>query len=863
MTFNAFAALPAELKQRPQWVCHKQKVPYNARTRKMASSTDPTTWSTFEDAYVAYQSRTNGFSGLGYVFSVDDPYIGIDLDKCRDAATGVTEEWASSYIKLLNSYTELSPSGTGYHIFVRATTTLDRHKKDAIEIYNKDRYFTITGKHLDGTPLTIEERDDELQKLYTLVFPAQPARKTRPQSQTPHPLPAEKESTMPDTGKSSASQNSALMSDAEKSIIPQDSMAALMADTADNIAREDATAMLLSHTAKSIIYQDSSPVLIPDDEVVRLISRTKQSEKFDALWRGDTSDYEHNASRADMALCSLLAFYCGPNGQVQVERLFRRSGLMRTKWDEQRGNQTYGQRTIDNAYAHCETFYQAYTQHDETRKGTDSMSLHDIRYVCMCLDCSEYGDSLLFARLFKGRLVYDYTEKAWYFWQGQYWKRDDNGLVKQLVSGHVARLYALTASEVLKGATGSGQENEEKARAIAQLCKKRARQLHTLQRTLNVLQFATSSPHLSIANERWDTDPWLLGTPNGVVDLTSGSFRKGQPDDYIRTIVSAQWTGIESSCPRFERFLSEIFDDHLHKEALIGYLQRLLGYAITGLSRQAVLPILYGEEGRNGKSTLIRHLGQVLGPVAGTISNDALIDNRGRTPGSAQPYLANLQGKRLVWTSETSEGARFNIAQVKLITGGDAINARRLYENDRTFLPTHTILLLTNHKPHANATDRAFWERVKLISFNLRFIENPTQSHERPIDPDLDTTLAGEKSGILAWLVRGCLEYQKRGMDTPASVQQATRLYQKEEDPIEQFIEDECIEGDGYQITGKRFYDAYCAWSKAMNLNPMSGGTFAKRIGRRFVRNRMNRGYIYIGVGVVDTNLSDDPSSPN
>lgn len=149
------------------------KVPYNPRTGKMASSQNPGTWGSFDQAVEAYQA--GGYDGIGFVFTDEDPYVGIDLDKCRNPETGELEEWAAAIVRSLNSYTEVSPSGTGVKIFTRGSIPGDRNRTGRIEIYETGRYFTVTGRHLAGTPTTIEKRQAQLNRLYTETFPAEPA----------------------------------------------------------------------------------------------------------------------------------------------------------------------------------------------------------------------------------------------------------------------------------------------------------------------------------------------------------------------------------------------------------------------------------------------------------------------------------------------------------------------------------------------------------------------------------------------------------------------------------------------------------------------------------------------------------------
>ena len=181
------------------------------------------------------------------------------------------------------------------------------------------------------------------------------------------------------------------------------------------------------------------------------------------------------------------------------------------------------------------------------------------------------------------------------------------------------------------------------------------------------------------------------------------------------------------------------------------FLQRLLGSGIIGTTSHHVFTILYGEEGRNGKDTLFDTLKEVLGPLVGVVSNDLFVaQDKFRASGAPTPHLCNLQGNRLVWGSETRQGDKLHIAQIKLLSGGGDISTRQLHGRQYSFTPTHKLLLMTNYKPHADARDQAFWSRACLLEFGMRFVEHPKTPNERQVDPGLKEQLKEERSGILA-----------------------------------------------------------------------------------------------------------------
>ena len=297
--------------------------------------------------------------------------------------------------------------------------------------------------------------------------------------------------------------------------------------------------------------------------------------------------------------------------------------------------------------------------------------------------------------------------------------------------------------------------------------------------------------------------------------------------------------------PRWDQFLQEIFQDkpEQEREALIAFLQRLLGYGITGSTAHHVFTILYGEEGRNGKDTLLDTLKEVLGPLVGAVSNDLFVaQDKFRASGAPTPHLCDLQGKRLVWGSETRQGDKLNIAQIKLLSGGGEISTRQLHGRQYSFIPTHKLLLMTNYKPHADARDQAFWSRACLVEFGIRFVERPHAPHERQADPELKETLKEERSGILAWLVRGCLAWQQQGLAIPASICLATEKYRDEEDRILHFLTERCVMRPEVSIKASVLYEAYKAWCEENQFGRgMNATLFGNEISRRFEKKNEKR----------------------
>lgn len=455
--------------------------------------------------------------------------------------------------------------------------------------------------------------------------------------------------------------------------------------------------------------------------------------------------------------------------------------------------------------------------------------------VLDCLSRGETGDADLLTTLYRGGIIYDHTEGAWHVWTRHVWTRDKTFCVYRLVSDAVAARYLAVAADARQAG------NTDRCDALLD----RARALRNRRRVENVL-FLAARPNLGIVGDQWDRDPWLLGCANGVIDLRTGELRPGRPEDYMRCASPVEWRGLDTQCPQWDTFLQQVFQK---TPDIPPYLQRLFGYGITGLTWEAVFPILWGDNGRNGKGTLLETVGAVLGnDLALSTKADSLMDS-GRSNGNApQPFVYEMRGKRIVWASETKDGRKIDAALLKLLTGGDTLNVRTLHGKPVSFPPTHLVLLITNHRPHIPADDPATWFRVNLIPFVERFVPEPTKG-EHLSDPALKDKLLAEAPGILAWLVRGCLEWQKHGLKPPDTVKAATEEYRKDEDTLALFLKECCTIGDGHKARAGELYRTYAEWAKRYGIEPVTLSAFGRQMKKRFEHEETNV-TTYKGVGV-------------
>jgi putative DNA primase/helicase len=481
--------------------------------------------------------------------------------------------------------------------------------------------------------------------------------------------------------------------------------------------------------------------------------------------------------------------------------------------------------------------------------GTGGLTSLEILRAC---DAHEDGDAWIAIQIFRGRLCFDHSAGRWFIYTGHHW--EEANLNEQIAMlEEVIGVYGEEAKKQawlrLKAAKDRDKDAENEAKANEDKLLRRIGELQHLPRKKRILELAAAGvDSLGMTGREWNADPWKLGCANGTIVLRTGEFRPGMPEEFIRTAAPTDWAGLNAQSPQYERFLLEIFNGC---EALVAFLQRLLGCAIIGAVLEHFLVVLWGP-GRNGKSTILEVLGHTLGRLAGAVQAELLLAQKW-TRSSAGPSsdILALRGRLLAWASESGKGQQIDAGKVKWLTGGDSLVGRAPYGRDEvTFAPSHTLFLLTNHRPRVDPTDFALWERIFLIPFELSFVSEPVKPNERKSNPYLLEKLKSEASGILSWLVRGALEYQRVGLCPPESVKAATKEYQKAEDLLAHFIDDCCTIQPGAEVKAGELYEAYRAWCDVMGHRAMSGTTFGGRIKEQCPAEK--RGHVfYQGIGLL------------
>lgn len=729
--------VPQELKALPQWVCwryvtrdgKRTKMPISAKTGGPASTTDATTWASFGDATLSLEWGSH--DGIGFVFTAADDFFMIDLDSARDI--DVNAEWADEIVDRFPIYWEVSASGSGLKGIGRGKLPEGGRRRGKIELYDTERFTTITGQALDGDALG-EDCTAELAAFHAEIF--------EPVIQVGTPVQA----------------------------------------------------------------GPKTPPLT-DDEVVERALAAKNGDKFRALMAGDITGYD-SQSEAEMALVGCLKFWT--QDVEQIERILRLSSMQRDKWDR---NRTYLDRTIQNALHQPSEHYEPPSNVIDFRTrlgngggsggGADSTEPPAGDEMVPGFRLSDLGNGQRLAKRIEGKALYCFPAKRWYVYRNGAWLHDDIGWLLSEAKKSVLAMYdavsALPDKErtaLLKHALRSESERALKA------------------------AIGLAVDELPVLPDAFDQDRMLLNLTNGTLDLRTGVLRPHDPADLLSRVAPVAFDS-DATCPRWLAFLDQIFERDQHR---IDFVQKALGYCLTGSTSERVVFIAYGA-GRNGKTTLSRLIMSILGDYAKRTPTETIMAKKHES-GIPNHDLAPLVGVRFATVSETEEGRKLNVSKVKDMAGDEVMTARFLYQEEFNFRPQFKLWISTNHKPVIPGNDQAIFDRFRMIPFTYRIPEDQ-------IDKTLEAQLAAERSGILNWLLDGCLRWQREGLAPPKEVTEATDTYRQEMDQLGNFLDEMCVKGEGLMVPSGTLYAVYKKWCETNSEQPISGVWFGRNIAER------------------------------
>ena len=369
------------------------------------------------------------------------------------------------------------------------------------------------------------------------------------------------------------------------------------------------------------------------------------------------------------------------------------------------------------------------------------------------------------------------------------------------------------------------------------MCSTATQQCQSKKRLEAMIWCMRSEPDIPAQLTDFDADPWLLNVANGTLDLRTGQLRRHSCDDLISNITEVAFDR-NADCELWDAFLWRVTDKN---EDLYSYLRRFVGYLLAGDVSDQSLHFLHGI-GNNGKTVFCETIMRLLGEYAVTVSPDLIMLRRY----SGIPNdVARLRGVRAAIMNETTQGARFDEAKLKDLTGGDTLTARFLHQEFFDFRPTHRLIIRGNHKPTICGTDEGIWRRLRLVPFTVSI---PPEEQDR----DLQRKLEAELPGILNWALQGCREWQSEGLKPPTIITEAVRQYREASDGLGRFIAECCVERKLAQVKSSVLFTSYQEFCAAAGERWVSRNDFPDEMQRKgFEWKRTNTGGMFYGLELL------------
>ncbi|MBO5570561.1 MAG: nucleoside triphosphatase [Clostridia bacterium] len=769
-----FVNIPQELKQNASFCLWKRekrktgvtKVPYNPWTGTPAKTDDPSTFSDFGTAVKEY--AMGGYDGIGY--RVSEGIGAIDIDHCIREDGSLNDVAASVLGIFENTYFERSPSGTGLRGFFRVSPDF---------AYDKTVYY-------------INNRKNGLE-IY-----------------------------LPDTTKRFVT----VTGDVYRSgSIEQD----------DAALRTVLETFMKRKTKAGPGFKGIPISYFADEQVIEHASNSKQGEKFKALYEGNWEEYYDSQSDADAALVSMLCFWCGCV-EEQIDRIFRTSGLMRDKWDRMTGDSTYGAITIRNAVAFCDSIYRPVSsdaaladfsnldsdtiQEERDRREREGYAFTpDYRFLDTTIEALsphtnpdyesfQIGNRRMFVDFFHSIILVNDTRGCWYIYDGRVWRPD--------VHGRKIADMAIDFQGILSAFANTITSEDTRNRFL-----KRVSLLDQKKYRDIMVSDAKSEDSITVKMDAFDRDKFTFNCHNGTINLRTGEFRPHDPSDMLTKMTEVDYDP-EVVCPRWLTFMDEIMEgDHER----IRYLQKAIGYAMTGDTRLECMFLLYGAKSRNGKGTTMETVLRILGEYGRTAKPEMLSKKGFSDSSGPSEDVARLNGARLVNVSEPEKSMVIDASLTKQMTGNNNLNARFLRENSFEFKPQFKLFIDTNHLPQISDMTLFESDRIVVIPFNRHF-----SAEERDIDLKSFFAQPENLSGILNWCLEGFRLYQEEGLKPPKSVLDATREYREQSDRLSMFTT-HCVKKEkGQELRAQAVYSRYKDWCSENGYRYENASNFRKKM---------------------------------
>lgn len=570
-----------------------------------------------------------------------------------------------------------------------------------------------------------------------------------------------------------------------------------------------------------IMPRKIEPIDMNDEEIIDKARSCRTGSLFQLLYSGSWEGIYPSQSEADLALCNHLAFWTQRN-EEQMDRIFRSSGLMRDKWDKKRGSLTYGQSTISKACLGCQEVYEPKPSEDDSSIAIGMFKQKVNRGIPKNIyDMNDTGNAQRLRDKYRGNIKYSYNRKKWLYWTGKCWRYDDTGEIKKLAD--------LVVEDLKREAI---ECNDEKEREIKL---RFATKTANSSGKCNMIEEAKHLEGIPILVNELDSYTDYINVQNGIVNLRNGELIPHDSNFMMSKICNTEYDSTGSKKPkRWLKFLDEVTNGD---KELQEYLQKCIGYSLTGSTKEQCAFFLYGL-GNNGKSTFIETISDMLGDYSSNAQPETIM-MKSNNGGGANSDIARLKSSRLVTSEEPTEGVRLNEGLVKQLTGGGKVTCRFLFGDEFEYAPEFKIWIATNHKPVIRGTDIGIWRRIRLIPFEVNIL-NP--------DKQLKYKFREEMPQIMRWAVEGCIKWHQEGLEPPLCVKESTEEYKSEMDLLATFM-DACFTIDyenDFTIPASELYSIYTSWAQANNEYVMTSRKFFSEISKKIPeKKRVSSGIVY------------------
>jgi putative DNA primase/helicase len=502
-------------------------------------------------------------------------------------------------------------------------------------------------------------------------------------------------------------------------------------------------------------------------------------------------------------------------------------------------------------------------------------SVVTFEYIDKCLRHNEMGDAYLIVATEKDNFIYIPERDLWAYWKDHSWNFDtkDGAAIRAAVGQRVATLYENRAwacyEEEKKAITEAKPDEAAKLKDKAKSMRSRAFSLRSKRRVSAVIPWVYSiDDSFKVSNADVDTNPYFWAFNNGVVDIRTGELSPGNPSDHIFKVSPFDWPGIDAVPKRFLKLLDTSLaappgtkNPKDYNKRIVEYAHRYIGHSCSGEIKERAFMILYGHHGWNGKGTIMETLLYCMGPLAHAMNAEFLMEKKGDVdPDKPSSTKMSMQGRRILSFSETGKNQKWAEELIKKYSSTDTITGRAPHDKeDTSFKPSHTIYIMTNRPPWADANDNAFWGRMHILPFYWSFVETPTETYVKKFDPDLEYNLKKEAPAICAWIVRGYLKYKKAGgLFPPPETEKVKNLYRYDNDLLAQWMNDCCKEPEKVDATKKeRFSDLFASYEKWFkdNVSKKKEPTkiaFTRLLGEKgYEKNEGGTRYVY-GIELIN-----------